>query len=114
MGQEVFDDGMVFCLVLLIGTSCSTYKNKTSQAETLKNLLQEIRQAENQPLPIDNREIIKGYEGNRPHTTCRMTARGRRRFLDYLAVLEKVVRDAAEAAGDHPKAVDPHPKLRPA
>jgi DNA-binding MarR family transcriptional regulator len=45
-------------------------------------------------------EIIKGYEGNRPHTTCRLTARGRRRFLDYLAVLEQVVRDAAEAAGD--------------
>jgi hypothetical protein len=44
-------------------------------------------------------EIIKGYEGNRPHTTCRLTARGRRRFLDYLAVLERVVRDAAEAAG---------------
>lgn len=57
-------------------------------------------------------EIIKGYEGNRPHTTCRMTARGRRRFLDYLAVLEKVVRDAAEAAGDDARALDP--RLRPA
>src|SRR5882724_11163545 len=44
-------------------------------------------------------EIIKGYEGNRPHTKCRLTTRGRRRFLDYLAVLERVVRDAAEAAG---------------
>jgi DNA-binding transcriptional ArsR family regulator len=43
--------------------------------------------------------IIKGYEGNRPHTTCRLTANGRRRFLDYLAVLERVVRDAAQAAG---------------
>jgi DNA-binding transcriptional ArsR family regulator len=44
-------------------------------------------------------EIIKGYEGKRPHTTCRLTTRGRQRFLDYLAVLERVVRDAAEAAG---------------
>lgn len=44
-------------------------------------------------------EIIKGYEGNRPHTTCRLTKTGRRRFLDYLAVLEQLVRDAAKAAG---------------
>ena len=28
-----------------------------------------------------------------------MTDRGRRRFLDYLAVLEQLVRDAAKAAG---------------
>jgi DNA-binding transcriptional ArsR family regulator len=45
-------------------------------------------------------EIIKGYEGNRPQTFCRMTREGRRRFLDYLAVLEQVVRDAAAAAAD--------------
>src|SRR6478735_7717474 len=45
-------------------------------------------------------EIAKGYEGNRPHTTCRLTASGRRRFLDYLAVLERVVRDAATAADE--------------
>jgi DNA-binding transcriptional ArsR family regulator len=45
-------------------------------------------------------EIIKGYEGNRPHTFCRMTKDGRSRFLDYLAVLEKVVRDAAKATGE--------------
>jgi len=43
-------------------------------------------------------EINKGYAGNRPHTTCRLTPSGRRRFLDYLAVLERVVRDAAKAA----------------
>src|SRR5579864_4077735 len=45
-------------------------------------------------------EVIKGYEGNRPHTTCRLTKSGRRRFLDYLAVLEQLVRDAAQAAGN--------------
>src|SRR6202046_1974456 len=44
-------------------------------------------------------EVIKGYEGNRPHTSCRLTKTGRRRFLDYLAVLEGLVRDAARAAG---------------
>ena len=44
-------------------------------------------------------EITKGYEGHRPHTSCRLTKNGRRRFLDYLAVLERLVRDAAKAAG---------------
>jgi DNA-binding HxlR family transcriptional regulator len=44
-------------------------------------------------------EVTKGYEGNRPHTSCRLTKNGRRRFLDYLAVLERLVRDAAKAAG---------------
>ena len=44
--------------------------------------------------------IHKGYERNRPHTTCRLTAEGRRRFVDYLGVLEQVVRDAAEAVGE--------------
>lgn len=45
-------------------------------------------------------EIIKGYERNRPHTFCRMTVDGHRRFLDYLSVLEQVVRDAAKAAAN--------------
>ena len=44
-------------------------------------------------------EVTKGYEGNRPHTSCRLTRSGRRRFLEYLAVLEGLVRDAARAAG---------------
>jgi len=44
--------------------------------------------------------IRKGYEGNRPHTTCWLTADGRKRFLEYLSVLEQVVRDAAKAAKD--------------
>src|SRR5712671_7452941 len=44
-------------------------------------------------------EVTKGYAGNRPHTSCRLTKTGRRRFLDYLAVLERLVRDAAKAAG---------------
>jgi DNA-binding transcriptional ArsR family regulator len=43
-------------------------------------------------------EISKTFEGVRPLTTCRMTPEGRKRFLDYLSVLEKVVRDAAKVA----------------
>ena len=42
-------------------------------------------------------EIVKGYAGSRPQTQCRLTAAGRQRFLDYLVVLEQVVRDAAAA-----------------
>jgi DNA-binding transcriptional ArsR family regulator len=42
-------------------------------------------------------EIEKGYDKNRPQTICRITFGGRRRYLDYLNVLEQVVRDAAEA-----------------
>jgi DNA-binding MarR family transcriptional regulator len=42
--------------------------------------------------------IEKGYDRNRPQTVCRITAKGRQRYLDYLKVLEQVVRDAASAA----------------
>jgi DNA-binding HxlR family transcriptional regulator len=42
-------------------------------------------------------EITKGYENNRPHTSCRLTRNGRRRFLNYLSVLEGLVRDAKAA-----------------
>jgi DNA-binding MarR family transcriptional regulator len=50
-------------------------------------------------------EISKGYDQNRPQTVCRITPEGRRRFLDYLAVLERVVRDAAKATMDVPSAL---------
>jgi DNA-binding transcriptional ArsR family regulator len=43
-------------------------------------------------------DIEKGYDHNRPQTICRITPAVRRRYLDYLAVLEQVVRDAASAA----------------
>ena len=43
-------------------------------------------------------DIAKGFEGNKPQTSCRITPEGRKRYLDYLAVLEQVVRDAAAAA----------------
>jgi DNA-binding HxlR family transcriptional regulator len=55
-------------------------------------------------------DILKGYDQNRPQTICRITPNGRRRFLSYLAVLEQVVQDAAEAAKDRPAlAADPAP-----
>src|ERR1700679_2336781 len=38
-------------------------------------------------------EITKDIDGNRPHTFCRITANGRKRYLEYLAVLEQVIRD---------------------
>ncbi len=38
-------------------------------------------------------EIIKDVDHNRPHTFCRITAIGRKRYLEYLAVLEQVIRD---------------------
>ena len=41
-------------------------------------------------------EIVKGHEGNRPLTVCRITAAGRKRYLEYLSTLEQVIRDAAK------------------
>jgi DNA-binding transcriptional ArsR family regulator len=41
--------------------------------------------------------ITKGFERNRPQTVCRITREGRDRYLEYLAVLEQVVKDAAAA-----------------
>ncbi len=43
-------------------------------------------------------EVCKGFERNRPQTTCRLTDVGRGRFLEYITVLENVVADALAAA----------------
>jgi DNA-binding MarR family transcriptional regulator len=43
-------------------------------------------------------EIWKGFHKNRPQTLCRITDEGRRRFLEYINVLETVVEDALKAA----------------
>jgi DNA-binding MarR family transcriptional regulator len=51
-------------------------------------------------------ESSRGYERNRPQTLCRITATGRRQYLEYLSVLERVIRDAA--------AVDAEATPRPA
>jgi DNA-binding MarR family transcriptional regulator len=43
-------------------------------------------------------EVWKGTKQNRPQTLCRITSAGRKRFLEYIETLEKVIADAAEAA----------------
>ncbi len=45
-------------------------------------------------------EVLKGHEKNRPQTICRITAAGRKRYLEYLATLEQVVKDAAKGSKD--------------
>jgi len=50
-------------------------------------------------------EVEKGFEHNRPQTTCRLTGEGHKRYVEYLAVLEQVVRDAAAAVRDGSGAV---------
>jgi DNA-binding HxlR family transcriptional regulator len=58
-------------------------------------------------------DVTKGFDRNRPQTVCRLTKQGRARYLDYLAVLEQVVRDAAGAIEQDAPA--PHQqKLAPA
>ena len=52
--------------------------------------------------------VEKGYEGNRPHTRVMLTEAGRQRFLDYLGVLEQVLKDAERAAAG--AEVDPRAK----
>jgi DNA-binding MarR family transcriptional regulator len=39
--------------------------------------------------------LSKTVENNRPQTLCRVTALGRRRYIEYLAVLEQVILDGA-------------------
>jgi DNA-binding MarR family transcriptional regulator len=45
-------------------------------------------------------EVWKGSHNNRPQTLVRLTPNGRKRFLEYIAQLEKVVADAS--ASDQP------------
>jgi len=53
-------------------------------------------------------EVWKGFHRNRPQTVCRVTDEGRRRFLDYINVLENVVADALKAPKN---ATSPGPSL---
>jgi len=46
--------------------------------------------------------IEKGIDRNRPQTLCRITASGRKRYLEYLSTLEQVVRDAAKMSKVEP------------
>ena len=49
--------------------------------------------------------MSKGFEKNRPQTVCRITALGRTRYLEYVEVLEQVVRDAAAGSSEQPRAI---------
>ena len=50
--------------------------------------------------------IFKGIEHNRPLTLCRVTATGRKRYVDYLSVLEQVILDAESAVKSERAAKD--------
>jgi DNA-binding MarR family transcriptional regulator len=58
-------------------------------------------------------EIWKGFDGRRPKTLVRLTRSGRERFTEYLAELERLVKDAQRAKEaktpprPHRLAVDP-------
>jgi DNA-binding MarR family transcriptional regulator len=54
-------------------------------------------------------EVWKGFRNNRPQTLCRITPDGRRRFLEYISVLETVIADAAHTSTEQP-ASDPMPE----
>jgi len=60
------------------------------------NLSRHLRVLENAHLV----ETAKGHDRNRPQTLCRITASGRKRYIEYLSTLEQVVRDAAKGAKD--------------
>ena len=47
-------------------------------------------------------EVWKGCEGRRPQTVVGLTSEGRRRFVEYLEELERVVRDALPRAESTP------------
>jgi DNA-binding MarR family transcriptional regulator len=47
-------------------------------------------------------EVWKGFQNNRPQTLCRLTDEGRKRFVEYVNVLESVVADAVAAARPTP------------
>lgn len=49
-------------------------------------------------------EVWKGFHRNRPQTVCRITDEGRKRFLDYINVLESVVADALHGTKPSPVA----------
>jgi predicted ArsR family transcriptional regulator len=49
-------------------------------------------------------EVRKQTGARRPQTHCRLTVEGRRRFVEYIGVLEQVVEDALEASRAEPAA----------
>lgn len=56
------------------------------------NLSRHLRVLETEKMVV----IVKGHDQNRPQTLCKITATGRKRYLEYLMTLEQVVKDAAK------------------
>jgi len=54
--------------------------------------------------------IHKGFNGRRPQTLCRLSESGRKRYLEYIAVLESVLADAVDAAKGTKKVRRPLPE----
>lgn len=52
-------------------------------------------------------DMVKGYHRNRPQTLCRVTATGRKRYLEYLSTLEQVVKDAAKVTKEQAERLIP-------
>src|SRR5882757_474138 len=50
-------------------------------------------------------QIWKGFKDNRPQTLCQLTDEGRKRFVEYITVLENIVTDAvgSEKSAEEPK-----------
>ena len=44
--------------------------------------------------------VAKRHDNNRPQTVCRLPPLGRRRYLEYLEVLEQVLRDGSRASSE--------------
>ena len=44
--------------------------------------------------------VAKRHDNNRPQTVCRLTPLGRRRYLEYLEVLEQVLLDGSRASSE--------------
>jgi DNA-binding MarR family transcriptional regulator len=64
------------------------------------NLNRHLHVLERSGLVLRRKELREG----RAQTVCRLTATGRKRYLDYLQVLEQVLLDAAAAVGMQPAA----------
>ena len=62
------------------------------------NLNRHLRVLERAKLVV----TVKEQDGTRPQTICRITAQGRKRFMEYLTTLEQVVRDAAKVTEEAP------------
>lgn len=44
--------------------------------------------------------VAKRHDNNRPQTLCKITPLGRRRYLEYLEVLEQVILDGTRASSE--------------